>query len=450
MIWNRGRILYLLVPLITCGWTTPINISNTDSMSTSPMIIMDRRGYLHCVWDDRTPGNYDIFYTFYNGTTWAEPQNISSDSHTSWGPDVGVDTMNRIHIAWGDNTTGEIMWSMFEGDTWRTPVAISLTGFCESPRLAVDYLNNEVHCVWHDLSGGDIWHAFFNGDTWSIPEDVSNDSAVSAWPDIAIDSLGRVHVVWMDYETYDIFYSQFDGDSWSASENISNLSGQSCAPRIDIDSGNNPWVVWEERSSGYNIYYTYFDGAGWVSPVLVETIDAQEPDIDVGRDGMVHMVYSYDYEIYHVVYRDTIQVLQPEDISNTGHSLLPCICVDSLYAHVVWQDGSMDSSTPAKRSDIFYVMGIVSGVGMEVGMDFYYSPVVVSSIEVGFSLKESINGDITIYDITGRKVEEIFLGRLMKGFHRYKVSLDIKSGVYFFQIQAGEQRRTGRFVLITP
>ena len=178
----------------------------------------------------------------------------------------------------------------------------------------------------------------------------------------------------------------------------------------------------------------------------VETIDAHEPDIDVGRDGMVHIVYSYDYEIYHVVYRDTIQVLQPEDISNTGHALLPCICVDSLYAHVVWSDGSMDSSTPAKRSDIFYVMGIVSGVGMEVGMDFYYSPVVVSSIEVGFSLKESINGDITIYDLTGRRIRIIRLGRLEKGRYRKKVKLEIPSGIYFFILEGDGRKRIGKII----
>ncbi|RKZ15978.1 hypothetical protein DRQ17_05865 [bacterium] len=109
----------------------------------------------------------------------------------------------------------------------------------------------------------------------------------------------------------------------------------------------------------------------------------------------------------------------------------------------------MDSSTPIRRTEIFYVRGMESGMREGV-MDFFYSPVVVGGLEVDFFLRGKERVVIGIYDLAGRKVREVRLGLLDKGYHRYKDGQGIKSGVYFFQIQAGEQRRTGRFVLITP
>ncbi|HDI83433.1 MAG TPA: T9SS type A sorting domain-containing protein [candidate division WOR-3 bacterium] len=456
---GRRLALFLFLPLLIFGWTTPINISNTDSLSNYPAMTMDKRGWLHCVWEDKTPGNYEIFYTFYNGTTWAVPQNISQDSNTSWTPDVAVDTLNRVHIVWGNYETGRIMWTMFEGDTWTTPISISLPGYaCQGPELAVNPLNNEVHCVWHSLTGAEdseIWHSFFNGDTWSTPENVSNDNVGSAWADIAIDSLGRIDVVWMDYGTFDIFYSRFDSVSWSSPVNISNLSGQSCDPRIGIDRDNNPRVVWEERdSAGYEVYYTYFDGTGWMNPIWVDSIDAHEPDIAVGVDNKAYIVYLYDYEIYYVVYKDTVQETLPIDISNTGDAILPSICIDSLYAHVIWSDGSMDSSTPEKRAEIFYVTGTLSGINERIGVGknkkISYSSFVVSTLYLSFSPQESSNAFIRIYDIAGRKVKEVSLGRISRGSHQYRISLNTASGVYFFEIRAGSQKWWGRFILINP
>ncbi|MBE9511049.1 MAG: hypothetical protein IMY71_09240, partial [Bacteroidetes bacterium] len=60
----------LLFPVFLFAWTTPLNISNTDGLSTYPAMCQDKWGWLHVVWMDNTPGNYDIYYTYYNGTTW--------------------------------------------------------------------------------------------------------------------------------------------------------------------------------------------------------------------------------------------------------------------------------------------------------------------------------------------------------------------------------------------
>lgn len=434
----------LLLPFQISAWTIPINISNTDSISNSPALCQDRRGWLHAVWEDRTPGNYDIYYIFYDGNTWADTYNVSH-GRTCWEPDVAADTFNNIHVVWGDYDTGRIMWTMYDGSSWSTPVSISdsVPYSCVAPELDVSPVTNYVHCVWHNLGAANIWYSYYNGTSWSIPENVSDDPDDSAWPDIAVDRMNRKHLVWMDYNTYDIFYSRKDSNSWSSPENISNLPGQSCAPRIEIDAYNYPRVVWEERHFGYHTYFSYYDGTDWMNPVYVDSIDTHYPDIAIGKDNSIHIVYGYDYEIYHVIYEDTIQVSPRIDISNTGHSLLPFICVDSLYAHVVWSDGSMDSSSPKKHTEIFYNYNLLSGLEETEKININYSPVNFSRLCLSFSKPERIF--IDIYDITGRKRKTY---KSTNSNTHIEIPLDFSSGIYFFRMKTGEVTFNGKFILI--
>jgi len=439
-----SALLFILFPILLFSWTDPVDISNTDSISNHPALYQDKRGWIHVVWEDRTPGHYDIYYTFYDGNVWADTQNVSHGL-TCWGPDVAVDILNNVHVVWGDYDTGEIMWTMYDGNSWSTPVSLSdsIPYSCQGPELDVSPVTNYVHCVWHNLGAADIWHSFYNGVTWSTPENVSNDPDDSAWPDIAVDGIDRKHLVWMDYGTADIFYSRNDSNFWSDPVRISNLTGYSCDPRIEIDTYNYPRVVWEERYFGYHTYFSYFNGTDWINPVYVDSIDTHHPDIAIGKDNSIHIVYGYDYEIYHVIYEDTIQVSPRMNISNTGHSLLPFICVDSLYVHVVWGDGSMDSSSPKKHTEIFYNYNLLSGLEEEEKININYSPVNFSRLYLSISKPEKVL--VEIYDITGRKRKTY---KSIESNTHIEIPLDFSSGIYFFRMKAGEITFNGKFILI--
>jgi hypothetical protein len=310
-------LIILTIPIF--AWTTPANISNTDSLSANPAVCQDKRGWLHVVWEDKTPGNYDIYYTFYNGTAWADTQNVSHNSNTCWRPDVAVDTLNRVHIVWGDYTTGRIMWTMYDGNTWSIPASISdeVPYSCHGPELDVSPVTNYVHCVWHDLGVVDIWHSFYDGNSWSIPGNVSDDPNDSGWPDVAVDSLGRIYVVWQDCpgpsDSTEIFYSRFDSISWTSPVNVSRTVGGSVDPRIAIDMDNNPRVVWEERKNGYSVYYTYFDGVDWVNPIRIDSSIAITPDIAIDKENKSYITWvkTNIEEIFNVVFLDWIHPIHP-------------------------------------------------------------------------------------------------------------------------------------------
>lgn len=44
------------------GWTAPVNVSQSTVGSAAPSLTCDKRGAVHLVWMDNTPGNFDIYY----------------------------------------------------------------------------------------------------------------------------------------------------------------------------------------------------------------------------------------------------------------------------------------------------------------------------------------------------------------------------------------------------
>jgi len=459
-------LLFFLFPMLIFAWTTPLNISNTEGRSKYPAMCQDRRGWLHVVFEDDTQDENDIYYVYYNGFIWSDTLNISHDSTTSWRPDVTVDTLNRVHIVWGNSYTGRIMWTMYDTGGWSTPVSISdlVPYSCHGPELDVSLVSNYVHCVWHNLGDAEIWHAYYNGSVWSIPENVTQDSKDDAWVDVAVDLLGRVHLVWMDYgsgsmDSIEIFYSRFDSISWTPPVNASRIIGGSGNPRISIGNNNNPRIVWEERKGGYSVYYTYFDGVDWVNPVLVDVDHSATPDIAVDFNNHSQIVWRYvnDYnnidEIYYTVFNDTIMIDTISNISNTDSaSATPSIFVDSLIAYIIWNDYT-EASGPLGNGEIYYIKGELSGINEIIQPEnrkIIYSKFVTSHLLISFSPTESTTASISIYDITGRKVEEISLGSINKDFHQYEIPLTIISGIYFLQVEAGRERWWGKFVLLNP
>ncbi len=467
----------MLILSLILSWTTPINISNTDSMSTHPALCMDKRGWLHCVWEEKVDGSIgahginDIYYTRYNGSTWSTPINVSNDSFASWDPDVAVDTLNRIHIVWGNYETGKIMWTMFEGDTWTTPVSISdaVPYGCVAPELAVNPLNNYVHCVWHDMGSAttecEIWHTYFDGDTWSIPENVTNDPSRSIWPDVAVDSLGKIHLVWEDgyssqHNGAHIYYTRYENGSWLPFVDISPNCIGTVNPRIAIDRNNNPRVVWEERggSAGYEVYYTYFDGIEWVNPVLVDTNISIKPVLTVDKDNRSHIAWGYANETYdtsdvfYTAYTDTTMEFPPENVSSTDSaSGAPCITVDNGLVHLVWVDCSEGDSV-FSNWEIYYSQRELSGIKEkdDKKVSFSLPSITVRKLFFTFYLSEPSSVYVSFYDLAGRKVNEISLGFKGKGTHQCGISLDLPSGVCFLILKAGTQTYRGKIIFIKP
>ncbi len=439
-----------------------MNISNTSGRSKYPAMSQDERGWLHVVFEDNTQGEDDIYYIYYNGLVWSETLNVSHDSTISHKSDIAVDTLGRIHVAWHEYTTENIIWTMYDGSSWTTPVSISdsILYPCQGPELDVSPITNYVHCVWHDLGPAEIWHTNYDGSSWSVPENVTNDGNNDAWADVVVDKLGRVHLVWMNYaaggimDSIEIQYSSKDSISWSSPVNISRTVGGSCDPRITVDSNNNPRVVWEERDSGEReVYYTYYDGNQWVNSVLVDTDPSGVPCISVDINNKSHIVWYHGNgvsDIYYQVFIDTTPVTPPENVTNNQGDTLASralVSVDSEYVYLVWSE-SLEGTSPSANWEIYYSKELLSGVRESVEVTSFSIPdIAFSRLSFSYSLSNSSNVSIRFHDQTGRLVKVSELGYNPKGTHNCSMQVELPSGIYFFVLQVGNKLFTEKLIL---
>jgi len=67
---------------------------------------------------------------------------------------------------------------------------------------------------------------------------------------------------------------------------------------------------------------------------------------------------------------------------------------------------------------------------------------------INFSLKNSSAVSLKIFDLTGREVAVLVQGELPAGLHTYKFNaLNLSSGIYFYQLQSGNDKVVRKMVL---
>jgi len=135
-------------------------ISNTPHYdSLSPRITVDSDHDYHVVWADAEPGNYDIYYSLLDGgwgTDWTEPLDISNTNAYSESPLVEADSNNLLHVIWGDQSPGnvDLFWTGYNGESWEAKEDLSNSGGSSAAhQLTIDN-SNKPHIVYHDNTPG--------------------------------------------------------------------------------------------------------------------------------------------------------------------------------------------------------------------------------------------------------------------------------------------------------
>ena len=359
----------------------PFNVSNNAGGSINPQLAVDGSRAVHVVWQDNTPGYYpDIFYARRaSDGTWSSPQNISTTPGFSENPQLAVDQGGSVHVVWEDTTPGnyEIFYARRSSDgTWSSPQDIS-NNPCDSrhPQLAVDE-SGAVHVVWDEyiLSGYDYYDIYYAGQgsdgTWSSPQNISNNPGGSVYPQLVVDKEGAVHVVWKDHigQYTDIFYARRSSDgTWSSPQNISNtpsISGLIDQQLLAVDRGS-VHVVWQDDVGPpwhTEIFHAKRSSDGtWSSPQNVSNNPGYSgtPQLAIDEIGAVHLVWNdLDQNGWRVILyarRSSDGTWSsPQNISSTpGPSESPRLAVDGGgTVHLVWQDSipGNDEIFYAKRS----------------------------------------------------------------------------------------------------
>jgi len=251
-------------------WSFPETISpSMTAASGYSSVVVDSSGVIHVVYDDQvSSGNYDIFYTRYEGGSWTVPQDLSQDPYDSAFPALAIDSRQRLHVVWRRRSgyPYPIIYRRYENGVWTPQEIISDTFYGGRAGIAIDF-NDRVHVVFGGLYGK-IYHTVLIKDRWTVPELIYQDSDSFYIPltGIGVDSNNILYLVWTQWEETggysDIYYMTYDGNSWVGPLNLTRDTFSSLYPHIPryissrgVDLGWTSFVRTDSMSGYFEIVY---------------------------------------------------------------------------------------------------------------------------------------------------------------------------------------------------
>ena len=310
------------------NWSVINRMTWNSGFSSSPSIAVDAGYGVHLVWEDDSPGIYEIFYKHSTdaGNTWSAPKRLTWNSEYSISAAVATGPGNSVHVVWCQFISGkdfEIFykgsfdggtnWSGINRLTWNT----NNGGDSWGPSVIVDPLNR-IHVVWYGRTVGtddfEIFHkqSTDGGSSWSALHRLTWNSQNSLVPSITADSNSIVHVTWEDDSpgNREIFYkkSTNGGSTWSGISRLSWNSGWSSFSCIASYQNVDIYVVWSDDTFGNSeiCYKRSMDGGNNWSGLtrLTWNADSSEtPFIAPDSLNIIHLVWKEktpgNYEVFY-------------------------------------------------------------------------------------------------------------------------------------------------------
>ena len=238
------HVYYRNLPEGAIQWTSPLDISISNTGTAKPKLIIDSNDNLHAVWETsdngggaygsvRRPAHITYVNSTDGGNSWSEPVNFPPLDYESRNPAIVEDKNQNILITWLGLSEDVVYYQILPGigQKWSTPQPIPgvYGGFTryntllDNYSMAVDSDGN-VHLVLVGRTslqqvGLDILHLTWDGTNWSTPEVVASYTGdVPEWTQIAISNGNILNVVWYvrdeehiwdsDNGIYTIWYSR--------------------------------------------------------------------------------------------------------------------------------------------------------------------------------------------------------------------------------------------------
>jgi len=214
----------------TSGWTTPVQITNTNLNDTSPSAAIGRDGTVWLVWSRWNSTNHSVpaikqlFYKTFKNGAWTPETQLTSDSNQNYGSEVMVGKDGIVHVNWSKGAAGgtyQLYTKTYNGGVWSADTQIvSSSSTDEHPSMMQDR-NGTLWLFWGRLivvSPTVQYYALIGkysynmGATWSAEIALTNTStSVDSFMPSAVQSSYGVKSIWIFYTSnlsmpdYDIF-----------------------------------------------------------------------------------------------------------------------------------------------------------------------------------------------------------------------------------------------------
>ncbi|MGQ9464721.1 MAG: T9SS type A sorting domain-containing protein [bacterium] len=412
-----------------------------------PSLAVDNTNNPHLVWQKED----EIYYRQKQQGQWGEIRNISNSIEFSYTPFIEIKG-NWLHIVW-----------------------------VEEPIVPPDQISNIRH-IRRDLGTG----------LWLTPQWVSSSPVYSKLP----QTINGDHILWTEYEMPDgnieIYHSawNYETGSWGIPENISNTLRSSVAPQVTIASGpplpkrylvtiwcEDDGVLYEVRKDKRHLpeplIFSYIELGGEVpSPYTIERDGyiayGSEDYKTVGYDS-TKLIYritgfedTYKYRIKFILYhefnnRQKLKIrIDNGWTRNVWVNSNELTVVEGIIPEAAIKDGEIVITDEIIQGELAVLSGIIiykepKGCGGPeevevVNIETKGEPLVIrpnpikNNAEIYYEIDSSGNINLSLYDITGRKVKSFINGSFEKGC--YKLNWDrtddtgrrLSEGVYFLRM----------------
>lgn len=131
------------------SWSAAKRFTWTSGDSFDPVVTVGSAGYVHVVWCDESPGNFEVYYrrSTDGGANWSSAKRLTWVSGSSYYPIVAADSSGYVHVVWQDDSPGnnEIYYkrSINGGVSWESGKRLTWAyGGSYTPDILVDSSDN--------------------------------------------------------------------------------------------------------------------------------------------------------------------------------------------------------------------------------------------------------------------------------------------------------------------
>lgn len=201
------------------GWSAPLNLSNSETQSLYPSLVVDPSGGVHVIWQEEIEdGRIFIRYAGLKDGAWSQPNEIltSPESQAADYPTLAADAQGYLHVVFRGDAT--LYYSRAyaplagSAQSWSEPQALEYAqNYLGRPHLQID-AQDRLHLVYSIGLGGKsgIYYqqSSDGGRNWSEPAVVyrnnRSDRTVDL-PRLAVAADGRLHAVWVEADYPETF-----------------------------------------------------------------------------------------------------------------------------------------------------------------------------------------------------------------------------------------------------
>lgn len=253
-------------------WSTPVNISNTGSLSESPVIDVDSLGNAYVTWVEWTGFGMarDMMFNTNESGQWPASKVVAPILYDAID-DVGFPTIavigdKKAYVGYHDADYSRMVmaiigWEFSSGYFGSKQVVSDVAPSSSYVTLANSPTYNNLHAVFMTDTDAGLYLAGRyrdpNSKQWLdadlLPLHLSTSNYL---PHICIDAKGTAHLVWVTRPGFSVvWYSKNptpkNHGAWTSPLQVSGSTGLDWTwPKVTADADGNAYVVWYEETIG--------------------------------------------------------------------------------------------------------------------------------------------------------------------------------------------------------